>query len=258
MNSKSGADNKNESALKKSISDFQTFIEMSKKHSTSGEMVQSVKNFDETLKAEQANAQLLRGESKLSLTQNLQPVPMAVQTMLPERVNTTGSSSSTPLLQNFSSLEVKTSMGKPGWNNSFANQITMMLNSGIQQAKIKLNPVHLGPVEAMVKITGETAVVNLTSLHLTTKEAMDNAIPRLKEMLNENGFSQVDVNVSHQDKKEQQEANLSSNKERSNSEHGNSTMPGEEQLSEVNHDPESDVLATDSSDQGLNIVDYYA
>ncbi|RKZ97956.1 MAG: hypothetical protein DRQ43_02195, partial [Gammaproteobacteria bacterium] len=159
--------------------------------------------------------------------------------------------------QTASSMEVKTAVGKAGWNQSFSNQIVMMVNNGVQQAKIKLNPMSLGPVEAMVKLSGETAVVNLTSLHLTTKDAMENAIPRLKEMLNENGFSQVDVNVSHQDKKEQQEAALDS-KTGSNNEHGNSTMPGDEQLSEETPDSETGTQVSGSDEQGLNIVDYYA
>ncbi len=175
----------------------------------------------------------------------------AAQTAVVER------SSFTPLanLQNSASLEVKTMLGKAGWNQGFSNQISMMASNGIQHAKIKLNPMHLGPIEATVKLTGETAVVNISSLHLTTRDAMENAIPRLKEMLNENGFSQVDVNVSHQDKKQQQEAGLGS-KSGSNNEHGNSTMPDEEQLSENIHDSESNTI--DSGEQDLNIVDYYA
>ncbi len=155
--------------------------------------------------------------------------------------------------QTLASMEVKTTVGTSAWNQGFSNQITMMAKNGIQQARITLNPAHLGPIEAMVKITGEAAVVNLSSLQLTTKDAMENAVPRLKEMLNENGFSQVDVNVSHQDKNEQQGSALGSNNE-----HGHPTMPGEEQLSNDTQESESDVVVHDSRNQGLNIVDYYA
>jgi len=128
-----------------------------------------------------------------------------------------------------------------------------MANNGIQKAKIRLNPAHLGPVEAMVKLSGEAIVVNISSQHLMTKDAMENAMPRLKEMLNENGFSQVDVNVSHQDKNEQQGAALGSNNE-----HGHPTMPGEEQLSEDIQDSESDMIVNDLDEMDINIVDYYA
>jgi len=248
----SGSENKNESALTKSIADFQQFIEMSKKHSMAGEPIASVKSFEQSIKTEQLNTQVLLTDNKLPAGQI--SAQSSVQSTLLDRVNT---SLTNPLSQTTSSMEVKTAVGKAGWNQNFSNQIVMMVNNGVQQAKIKLNPMSLGPVEAMVKLSGETAVVNLTSLHLTTKDAMENAIPRLKEMLNENGFSQVDVNVSHQDNKEQQEAALDA-KTGSNNEHGNSTMPGDEQLSDETLDSETGTQVSGLDEQGLNIVDYYA
>jgi flagellar hook-length control protein FliK len=255
----SGSENKNESPLSKSIADFQQFIEMSKKHSMAGETIASVKSFEQGMKTEQLNAQVLLANSQLSAAQSsTQSGQVLIQPTILDRVNTSLTQSVQSLSQAASSLEVKTGVGKAGWNQSFSNQIVMMAANGVQQAKIKLNPMSLGPVEAMVKLSGETAVVNLTSLHLSTKDALESAIPRLKEMLNENGFSQVDVNVSHQDK-QQQEAALA-NKEHSktgtNNEHGNSTMPGDEQLSKETL--ESDALTADLEEQGLNIVDYYA
>ena len=255
--SRTGADSRNESSMGKNTADFQQYIELSKKQSMSGEPIASVKAFEENLKANLANAQLIPNEVKLPAGQTMPTGQMAPQSVPLERGNPAGNFSPASLTQSLASLEVKPAVGKSGWNQGFSNQIVMMVNNGIQQAKIKLNPMHLGPVEVSVKLTSEGAVVNLAALHLTTKEAMENAVPRLKEMLNENGFSQVDVNVSHQDKKEQQEAALNS-RTGSNSEHGNSAMPGDEQLSEVNQDPDSDVKTEDAQDQGLNIVDYYA
>ncbi|MCU7938928.1 MAG: flagellar hook-length control protein FliK [gamma proteobacterium symbiont of Bathyaustriella thionipta] len=255
----SGSENKNESSLNKSIADFQQFIEMSKKHSMAGEAIASVKSFEQKMHTQQLSAQVLMADSKLPAGQTTaQPgsVQAVVQPALLDRMNTSLNTVQS-LSQTTSSLEVKAGVGKAGWNQSFSNQIVMMANNAIQQAKIRLNPMNLGPVEAMVKLSGETAVVNLTSLHLTTKEAMESAIPRLKEMLNENGFSQVDVNLSHQDKREQQEAGLDSNSG-SNNEHGNSTMPGDEQLSEETPDSETGTQVSELDEQGLNIVDYYA
>jgi flagellar hook-length control protein FliK len=259
-----GQDNKKESALGKSVADFQQYIESAKKQSALSEPIKSVKQFDETLKTAQQSAQLLKQELRGAQnpgaqTQGTQILQASLQITSALNMNPavpSTSATSAAAMQNPAALEVKANVGKSGWGQGFSNQIVMMASKGIQHAKIRLNPMHLGPIEAMVKITGENAVVNLTSLHLTTKEAMDNAVPRLKEMLNENGFSQVDVNVSHQDKKEQQEAGFTL-KERSDDEHGNPAMPGEEQLSEVDHESENDMQMS-ASEQDLNIVDYYA
>ncbi|MCW8932519.1 MAG: flagellar hook-length control protein FliK [Gammaproteobacteria bacterium] len=258
----SGFNSKNETALTKSIAEFQQFIEMSKKHSSAGDSIASVKSFEQSMKVQQMNNQLLPNDIKLPVTQtsgqNALPTQAAMQAIPLDKFNSSLANNPLSFLKTTTpALEVKTAVGKPGWNQNFSNQVIMMANNGVQQAKIRLNPMNLGPVEAMVKLSGETAVVSLTSLHLTTKDALESAIPRLKEMLNENGFSQVDVNVSHQDKKQQQEAALDS-KTGSNDEHGKSTMPGDEQLSEETLESEDGMQVSELDDQGLKIVDYYA
>ncbi|MCU7837398.1 MAG: flagellar hook-length control protein FliK [gamma proteobacterium symbiont of Taylorina sp.] len=253
------SENKGEVAPGKIISDFQQYLELSRKQAQSGEIVAKVKNFDENMKASQENIRALISEFKTAsnTVQNPQVNQNALHAILTERTQLNGNftplSNTLTTTQTLAAMEVKSSVGTPGWNQGFSNQIIMMANNSIQKAKIKLNPAHLGPIEVTVKIIGEAAVVNITSHHLMTKDAMESAIPRLKEMLNENGFSQVDVNVSHQDKNGQQGAALGSNNE-----HGHPTMPGEEQLSEDIQDSESDAIAEDSKEVDVNIVDYYA
>ncbi len=254
-----GNSQKNEFTPGQSVADFQQYIESSRKQSLSEQAISSIKNFEKNLKIEQINMQLLSGEKSAEQNTAAATITNSSQHVLN---NFNLLSSQTGIVQNSGAYEVKTGVGKTGWSQNFNNQIMMMAGNGVQQAKIKLNPAHLGPVEVHVKLTREIAVVNLSSVHASTRDAIDGAIPRLKEMLNENGFSQIDVNVSHQDKRESQDAALlnkrSSSEERSNNEHGNSTMPGDEQLSELNNGSETDRLLSAKLAQSLNIVDYYA
>ena len=247
-----------ESAFGQSIVDFQQYMESSRNKVLNGQPISSIKNFENTLKSEQLNGQILQTDKAASLNQ----IPASISA---SNINNLTSTASTSSIQGLSSavagFDIKPGVGKPGWSQAFNNQIIIMAGNGIQQAKLKLNPVHLGPVEVNIKLTKETAVINLSSVQVSTRDAIDGAIPRLKEMLNENGFSQVDVNVSHQDKQAQQEAanlNRSSSQERSNNEHGNSTMPGDEQLSELGDEQGNDGLLSKNLAQSLNIVDYYA
>lgn len=230
-------------------------MESARKHVQSDETIAKIKNFDESLKASQESIQALRSDFKSAV--NSAQNTLINQAVISERPllanNFTHLSGFQINTQNLTEMEVKTGICRPGWNQGFSNQIVMMAKNGIQQAKIKLNPIHLGSVEAIVKLTGEGIVVNLSALQLTTKDAMKNAISRLKKMLNENGFSQVDVNVSHQDKQEYQGAALGSNNE-----HGRPTMSGEEQLSDDELDLGSDAIAKNFMRQKVNIVDYYA
>ncbi len=261
MATQTGTDNnqKNDSALGQSVADFQQYLESSRKQSLSAQPINSIKNFEKNLNIESVNMQQLPAEKAAAQNTTAAAITSSSQNV---SNNFYLLSSQTGLVQNGAAYEVKTGVGKAGWNQSFNHQIMMMAGNGVQQAKIKLNPAHLGPVEVHIKLTKEMAVVNLSSVQTGTRDAIDGAIPRLKEMLNENGFSQVDVNVSHQDKREPQDAALlnkrSSSEERSNNEHGNSTMPGDEQLSELNNGSATDRLLSARLAQSLNIVDYYA
>ncbi len=246
------------SAIAKSIIDFQQYMESSRTQTLTAQPIASVKNFENIINAEQLNGQTLQTEKSALTNQNLNS---AVTANTHSLSNAAAISNSLGFSPNGVVLEVKPGVGKPGWSQAFNHQIMIMAGNGVQQAKLKLNPLHLGPVEVSIKLTKDKAFINLSSVQLSTRDAIDGAIPRLKEMLNENGFSQVDVNVSHQDKQEQQEAalfNSSSSQERSNNEHGNSTMPGDEQLSELGDGSENGSLLSKKLAQSLNIVDYYA
>jgi flagellar hook-length control protein FliK len=95
-----------------------------------------------------------------------------------------------------SELMIKTPVMDRQWSTEFNNHIAYMSKSGGGNAIIKLNPAHLGPVEATIRVVNEVATIQIAATHITTREAMDAAIPRLKEMLNEQGFTQVNVDIS--------------------------------------------------------------
>lgn len=93
-------------------------------------------------------------------------------------------------------LNVDVPMARPGWDQAVGGRVLWMLNNDTQSAQIKLNPPHLGPLDVRVSIEGDKANVTFTAQHAPVREALDAAIPRLREMLAENGLSLGDVNVS--------------------------------------------------------------
>lgn len=93
---------------------------------------------------------------------------------------------------------VKTPVLNRGFNEEVNNHISYVAKNGGGNAKIKLNPAHLGPVEASIKIAGEGVTVQINANNNLTRDALDQGVNRLKEMLQEQGFTQVDVNVSDQ------------------------------------------------------------
>ena len=90
------------------------------------------------------------------------------------------------------------SLNQAQWNNQVGDRIHWMISQGLRQAEIRLNPPELGMLEVRIHIQGDQATVQFNTAHADVKDALDSALPRLREMLAENGLNLADVNVSHQ------------------------------------------------------------
>ncbi|MDX1517840.1 MAG: flagellar hook-length control protein FliK [Woeseiaceae bacterium] len=82
-----------------------------------------------------------------------------------------------------------------GWDNLLADRVTMMANGRVQNAELRLTPAELGPLRIQLEIDDGVANVSFQSQHPVTREALEQAMPRLRELLAENGLSlgQADV-----------------------------------------------------------------
>lgn len=94
------------------------------------------------------------------------------------------------------SARIPVPVGQPGWGQAVGAQIAWFVSQNISTASIRLNPQHLGPLEMEVTMDGDQARVAFTSQQGLVREALESSIPRLREMLSENGLNLVNVNVS--------------------------------------------------------------
>ncbi len=72
-----------------------------------------------------------------------------------------------------------------------------MIDKDVGSAKLSINPPQLGPIEVHVEVSGDKAQIVLSTHSLITRDALEAATPRLREVLGANGFTQVSVDVSH-------------------------------------------------------------
>lgn len=77
----------------------------------------------------------------------------------------------------------------PDWDARFADRIVMMANGQQQHAEIRLTPAELGPLRVRLSVEGGEANVAFVAQHAVTREAIEQALPRLRELLAENGLS---------------------------------------------------------------------
>ena len=134
----------------------------------------------------------------------------------------------------------------PQWGQALGQRVVFMANNQLQQAQITLNPEKLGPVQVKLHMDKEQQVhVTMTAQHGTTREAMENALPRLREMLEQSGINLGSVDVG--DNKQFSDNNSPD----SDTAHTHAQTDGDE--ANLNNDMSpTKVIATD------NIVDFYA
>jgi len=87
----------------------------------------------------------------------------------------------------------------PEWNKEISEKVVWMHKQAIPSAELRLNPGHLGPITIKVDVTQEQATVAFTAQHAAVKEAIDAALPKLREMFSAQQLNLAEVSVSQED-----------------------------------------------------------
>jgi flagellar hook-length control protein FliK len=93
---------------------------------------------------------------------------------------------------------ISSPLGSRGWAEEFSQKITWMGTQQNQVAELHLNPPNLGPLDIVLKISDNQATALFTSPHSAVRDAVENALPRLREMLADNGIMLGNTTVSDQ------------------------------------------------------------
>lgn len=114
-----------------------------------------------------------------------------------------------------SNLTMSSALGTSGWDGEFLGRVNMLIKGGIQEAKIQLSPPEMGRLEIKVSTEGDSAKIMFSVDNIAAKDAIEQAIPRLRELLEQGGLqlahSEVaDHSQSHQGQGDVDEAALGS------------------------------------------------
>ena len=94
--------------------------------------------------------------------------------------------------------QVATPVGSPDWPQQLGDRVAVLVNQNLTNAQIKISPAHLGPLEIRIAVSDGQANIAFTSHSQVTREALEAAAPKLREMLGGQGFAHVNVDVSPQ------------------------------------------------------------
>ncbi|OGT22329.1 MAG: hypothetical protein A2V90_00970 [Gammaproteobacteria bacterium RBG_16_57_12] len=94
----------------------------------------------------------------------------------------------------------------PRWGEAFGERLVWMVKQDVQVAELQLNPPRLGPLEIRISLNHDQASITFASQHAPVRDAVEAALPRLREMLADAGVTLQGANISHQSFSQQQGA----------------------------------------------------
>lgn len=145
-------------------------------------------------------------------------------------------------------LALDVPMRQAGWDQALSERVVWMAKQGVQEAQIHLNPRNMGPIEIHVSVQKEQATVAFVAHHAVTRDALEAAMPRLRDMLQDSGLNLAQSEVSQHDRQREQTAGFAGGQEQG--QHG----PGSGAAND-------DLLVAETPLQGgagLGTVDYFA
>ena len=87
-------------------------------------------------------------------------------------------------------------VGTPAWDQQLGQKVVWMAAGGDQSATLTLNPPDLGPVQVVLTVTNDQADAAFMSAQPEVRQALEAAMPRLREMMSEAGIAFGNATVS--------------------------------------------------------------
>ncbi len=92
------------------------------------------------------------------------------------------------------------------WGESLGQRVMWMTDNGVGRAEIRLNPPELGPLDIRISVANDEARVSFTVQHGVTRDAVESAMPRLREMFAAQGIDLADASVSQHSPEDRRQA----------------------------------------------------
>ena len=87
-------------------------------------------------------------------------------------------------------------VGTPAWDNQVGQKVIWMMGGEEQSATLELNPPDLGPVQVVLNVSNDMASVTFSAQQLEVRQALENSLPRLREMMGESGIALGNASVN--------------------------------------------------------------
>lgn len=127
----------------------------------------------------------------------------------PVSATTAGQSQSTPSQifdRGLPGWTLNTPLHQPQWGEEVGQRIRWMVSHQMHAAELRINPPQLGPVEVRINMHNDQMNITFLSQHAQVRDTIEDAVPRLRELMTQQGFSDVNVDVSQHQAPDRQQA----------------------------------------------------
>lgn len=111
-----------------------------------------------------------------------------------------------------------------------AERVQMMMSKNLKNIDIRLDPPELGRLQIRMNMTGDGATVHFTVANQQARDVIEQSMPRLREMLAQQGVQLGDSSVQQQSSGQQQNRYAAGNGQGTGQGDGNQAFLGEENL----------------------------
>lgn len=93
---------------------------------------------------------------------------------------------------------IESPVGTNEWAEELGTRLAVMTARGEQTGSLRLSPEHLGPLEVQIRLQDDKASVIFGAQHADTRAALQEALPRLRELFAASGLQLLDAGVSRE------------------------------------------------------------
>ena len=169
------------------------------------------------------------GPAKLAVTaaapENTLTAEPAIKSDEQARTISTLASHPATMAQRDAPLAVHTHLRDQSWSSEFSQKIVWLANADKQSAQLTLNPPQMGPIEISLNVDKGSATASFVSANQEVRDAIETALPRLREMFASAGIQLGQTNVSSESFRQQSE-NHAANLARSQAGSDNDILAG--------------------------------
>lgn len=121
------------------------------------------------------------------------------------------------------------------WSQQLSDRVLWLARGDMQSAQINITPAHLGPIQINLSLNGEQMSAQFVSAHQEVRQALEDALPRLREMLAGAGINLGQANVGSQQQQQTQAEQFTARGDSSRQGGDGAILPADQQGTDMTH-----------------------